>query len=39
MFVGLVTLPVVLIIYVFVRHLRHKVLKENGEGNSRIADE
>lgn len=39
MFVGLITLPVVLIIYVFVRHLRHKVLKENGEGNSRIADE
>jgi uncharacterized membrane-anchored protein len=39
MFVGLITLPVVLIIYVFVRHLRHKVLKENGEGNSRIVDE
>jgi uncharacterized membrane-anchored protein len=38
MFVGAVTLPVVLLIYVFVRHLRHKVLKETEEGNTRIGD-
>jgi uncharacterized membrane-anchored protein len=37
-FVGAITLPVVLLIYAFVRHLRHKVLKETEEGNARIAD-
>jgi uncharacterized membrane-anchored protein len=37
-FVGAVTLPVVLLIYAFVRHLRHKVLKETEEGNARVAD-
>ncbi len=30
MFVGAVTLPVILLIYIFVRHLRHKVLNETG---------
>jgi uncharacterized membrane-anchored protein len=35
-FVGAVTLPIVLIIYAFVRYLRHRVLKESGEGNARI---
>ena len=29
MFIGAITLPVILLIYVFVRYLRHKVLKEN----------
>lgn len=29
-FVGAITLPVILLIYIFVRHLRHKVLKETG---------
>jgi len=33
-FVGATTLPVVLIIYAFVRHLRNKVLKENGKESS-----
>ena len=28
LFIGAITLPVVLLIYLFVRHLRHKVLKE-----------
>lgn len=37
-FVGAVTLPMVLLIYVFVRHLRHKVLKETEEGNARIVE-
>lgn len=37
-FVAAITLPVILLIYVFVRYLRHKVLKETGEGNTRIAD-
>ncbi len=37
-FVGAITLPVVLLIYLFVRYLRHKVLKETEEGNARIAD-
>lgn len=30
-FVGAITLPIVLLIYLFVNRLRHKVLKENGE--------
>jgi uncharacterized membrane-anchored protein len=34
--VGAVTLPVVLLIYLFVNRLRHKVLKETGEENARI---
>jgi uncharacterized membrane-anchored protein len=38
LFVGAITLPVVLIIYMFVRYLRNKVLKETEEGNARIAD-
>jgi uncharacterized membrane-anchored protein len=38
LFVGAVTLPVILIIYLFVRYLRNKVLKETEEGNARIAD-
>jgi uncharacterized membrane-anchored protein len=33
-FVGAVTLPVVLFIYLFVNRLRHKVLKESGEDNA-----
>ena len=33
-FVGAVTLPVVLLIYLFVNRLRHKVLKESGEDNA-----
>jgi uncharacterized membrane-anchored protein len=37
LFIGAITLPVILLIYVFVRHLRHKVLNENDEGNTRIA--
>jgi uncharacterized membrane-anchored protein len=32
--VGAMTLPVILLIYIFVRHLRHKVLKETSEGNA-----
>ena len=36
MFVGAITLPVVLLIYLFVNRLRHKVMKETGEENSRI---
>jgi uncharacterized membrane-anchored protein len=35
-FIGAVTLPVVLMIYLFVNRLRHKVLKESGEENARI---
>jgi uncharacterized membrane-anchored protein len=35
-FVGAISLPVILLIYAFVRHLRNKVLKETGEGNARI---
>jgi uncharacterized membrane-anchored protein len=38
LFVGAVTLPVVLLIYLLINRLRHKVLKENGEENSCIAD-
>lgn len=34
--VGAVTLPVVLLIYLFVNRLRHKVLQETGEENARI---
>ncbi|MFN3451824.1 MAG: DUF3422 family protein, partial [Sphingorhabdus sp.] len=34
--IGAVTLPVVLLIYLFVNRLRHKVLKETGEENARI---
>ncbi len=34
--IGAITLPVILLIYLFVNRLRHKVLKESGEGNSRI---
>ncbi len=37
-FVGAITLPVVLLIYAFVRHLRNKVLKETGDGNAPVAD-
>lgn len=37
-FVAAITLPVIVVIYLFVRYLRHKVLKENGEENTRIAD-
>ncbi len=37
-FVGAITLPVILLIYAFVRHLRNKVLKETVEENARIAD-
>ena len=36
MIVGAITLPVVLIIYLFVNRLRHKVLQETGEENARI---
>lgn len=36
--VGAITLPVVALIYLFVNRLRHKVLSETGEENSRIAD-
>jgi len=34
--VGAVTLPVVLLIYLFVNRLRHKVLKESGEENAHM---
>jgi uncharacterized membrane-anchored protein len=37
-FVGAITLPVVLLIYLFVRYLRNKVLKETEAENTRIAD-
>ena len=36
MIVGAITLPVVLLIYLFVNRLRHKVLQETGEENARI---
>ncbi len=36
MVIGAVTIPVILLIYLFVNRLRHKVLKESGEENSRI---
>jgi uncharacterized membrane-anchored protein len=36
--VGAITLPVILLIYLLVNRLRHKVLKETGEENARIAD-
>jgi uncharacterized membrane-anchored protein len=39
LFVGAITLPVILVIYLFVRYLRNKVLNETGEGNARIADQ
>lgn len=38
-FIGAVTLPVIVLIYLMVNRLRHKVLKESGEGNTRIAGE
>jgi uncharacterized membrane-anchored protein len=38
LFIGAVTLPVILLIYVFVRHLRHKVLNEATKENARIED-
>lgn len=38
-FIGAVTVPVILLIYLLVNRLRHKVLKESGEGNARIADQ
>jgi uncharacterized membrane-anchored protein len=38
MFIGAITLPVILLIYAFVRYLRNKVLKETDGGNARIAD-
>jgi hypothetical protein len=34
--VGAVTLPVVLLIYLFVNRLRHKVLKESDEENAHM---
>ena len=34
--IGAVTIPVILLIYLFVNRLRHKVLQESGEENSRI---
>ena len=37
-FIGAVTVPVILLIYLLVNRLRHKVLKENGEGNARNTD-
>jgi uncharacterized membrane-anchored protein len=37
LFVGAITLPVIAMIYFFVRHLRHKVLNESDGENSRIA--
>jgi uncharacterized membrane-anchored protein len=36
MFVGAVTLPIMLLIYLFVNRLRHKVLKESGAENEHI---
>jgi hypothetical protein len=36
MFVGAVTLPIVLLIYLFVNRLRHKVLMESGAENAHI---
>jgi uncharacterized membrane-anchored protein len=36
MIIGAITLPVVLLIYLFVNRLRHKVLQETGEENARI---
>ncbi len=39
LFIGAVTLPVVLLIYLLVNRLRHKVLKETGKANTRIADD
>lgn len=36
-FIGAVTLPVIMLIYLLVNRLRHKVLNESGEGNTRIA--
>lgn len=30
-FIGAITLPIILLIYLFVRHLRHKVLNESGK--------
>lgn len=36
--VGAMTLPIVALIYLLVNRLRHKVLSETGEENSRIAD-
>ncbi|MBL0923019.1 MAG: DUF3422 domain-containing protein [Sphingomonadaceae bacterium] len=38
LFVGAVTFPVILVIYLFVRYLRNKVLNETGEENARIAE-
>jgi uncharacterized membrane-anchored protein len=38
LFIGAVTLPVILLIYVFVRHLRHRVLNEATKENARIED-
>ena len=38
LFVGAATLPIILLIYLFVRHLRDKVLKEAEGENARIAD-
>lgn len=39
LFIGAVTLPVVLLIYLLVNRLRHKVLNQTGEENTRIADD
>jgi uncharacterized membrane-anchored protein len=36
MTIGAVTVPVVLLIYLFVSRLRHKVLMETGEENTRV---
>ncbi len=38
LFVGAITLPVIIGIYLLVRRLRHKVLMDGVEENSRIAD-
>jgi uncharacterized membrane-anchored protein len=36
-FLAVITLPVILVIYLFVRHLRHKVLRESDEENGPVA--
>jgi uncharacterized membrane-anchored protein len=38
LFVGAITLPVILLIYLLVRRLRNKVLQENDEANAAISD-
>jgi uncharacterized membrane-anchored protein len=36
MIIGAITIPIVLLIYLFVSRLRHKVLKETGDENTRV---